>query len=87
MPTWGLAPPPQYDRRYDGPVIVQVLTIGQIKAICGDWADACSWLDGGECHIVLPQGGIALGFIRRHEEAHCRGWPSNHPGGILVQLD
>ena len=86
MPVWGIAPPERYDHPYSGPEIVQMLTIGQIKAICGDWADACSWLDGRTCRILLPVGGLRLDFVKRHEEAHCNGWPPDHPYGRMVEL-
>jgi hypothetical protein len=26
--------------------------------------------------------GIPVAQIIRHEEAHCSGWPADHPGGI-----
>jgi hypothetical protein len=30
---------------------------------------------------VLPRGGPVRGLAsyRRHEVAHCNGWPANHP--------
>ena len=40
------------------------------------------------CVILLPPQkdieatGIPVAQVIRHEEAHCNGWPVNHPGGI-----
>jgi len=27
-----------------------------------------------------------LAAMRRHEVAHCNGWPANHPGGRWVEI-
>jgi hypothetical protein len=79
-----LEPPPQYNHPYKGPVIEYVLPRAEARAMCrkrSAWADACSWTKDGKCYIVLPRGGPvkSLAPYRRHEIAHCNGWPANHP--------
>ncbi len=84
MPTWGTAPPQKYDHPYRGPVIVHVLSTAEVRRICR--SDACARLNGKACEMVLPKGDPNLWFIRRHEEAHCSGWPGDHRGGRMVRL-
>jgi hypothetical protein len=79
-----LEPPPQYNYPYKGPVIEYVLPRAEARAMCrkrNAWADACSWTKDGKCYIVLPVGGPVkqLAPYRRHEIAHCNGWPASHP--------
>jgi hypothetical protein len=42
---------------------------------------ACSWQSNGTCYVVLPNDkeGVPVALFRRHEIAHCNGWPPNHP--------
>jgi hypothetical protein len=36
----------------------------------------------GTCYIVLPSDEQApVSTYRRHETAHCNGWPANHSHG------
>ena len=79
-----LAPPHAYDHPYHGHVIERVMPLAQARALCGKrgaWGDACSWTEHGSCYIVIPTGGPvkSLASYRRHEMAHCNGWPANHP--------
>lgn len=86
MPTVQvLEPPARYLHRYHGQVIEQVLPVAEVRKICrtkGLWqADACSWEAKGKCFIVVPSNGPArdVEAYKRHELAHCNGWPASHP--------
>ena len=47
----------------------------------------CQHTKDGICTIVIPQAnGWQINdqdqaMVRRHELAHCKGWPNDHPGG------
>ena len=80
-----LEPPAQYNHPYDGPVDERVMPVAEVRALCtsvgasGPFV-ACAWVSAGVCHIVLPNDGKApVSTYRRHEIAHCNGWPANHP--------
>jgi hypothetical protein len=82
-----LTPPPQYDHPYAGPVQEAIVSEWTAQDICkpyGAQPYACSFkMADGTCLIVMVKGlpaDIAAKF-RRHEEAHCTGWPADHPGG------
>ena len=79
--------PLKYDHPFDGQVIERVLPLEESRKLCADIginADACSGYvtgsDGGRsCFIVLPSDGFdTVDAYRRHEVAHCNGWPANH---------
>jgi hypothetical protein len=77
-----LEPPDKYNHSYDGPVIESVKSLAEVHEICGYDGVACSWHFAGTCYLVLPSGGPGLASVsvyRRHETAHCNGWPANHP--------
>lgn len=81
-----LEPPVQYDHPYDGPVDERVMPVSVVRTVCiSEGADAfgvaCAWVDDdGACHIVLPNNEVApVALYRRHETAHCNGWPADHP--------
>lgn len=79
-----MEPPAQYNHPYKGPVIEHVLPLKDAQVMCrkrGAFAHACSWTKDGKCYIVLPVGGPVkqLAPYRRHETAHCNGWPASHP--------
>lgn len=57
---------------------------GSLNLANGQIAYACSQVYIGGCLIVLPMisGKITLfdqQNLRRHENAHCNGWPAWHP--------
>jgi len=90
MPVFVLEPPRAYTHAYAGPVIEHVLPLGAARAACaqkGVHADACSWIAGGRCFIVIPRGGPVkdLSAYRRHELAHCNGWTHGHGAGAHVE--
>ena len=80
-----LEPPAQYNHPYAGPVDERVMSVSEARTLCNS-SDAspagvaCSWVSDGVCHIVLPNDYRApVSTYRRHEIAHCNGWPANHP--------
>jgi hypothetical protein len=80
-----LEPPAQYNHPYDGPVDERVMPVAEVRTLCTSLGAssrgvACSWVSHGICHIVLPGDEQApVSTYRRHEIAHCNGWPANHP--------
>jgi hypothetical protein len=80
-----LEPPAQFNHPYSGPVVERVMPVAQVRALCtskGGSAKgvACSWVSSGTCYIVLPNDEQApVSTYRRHEIAHCNGWPADHP--------
>ncbi len=86
MPIYVLEPPLRYNPAYAGPVIEHVLPLAAARQACaqrGVHADACSWLSGGKCYLVIPRGGPVkdLRAYVRHERAHCNGWDHSHGTG------
>jgi hypothetical protein len=82
-----LEPPAQYNHPYDGPVVERVMPVAEVRALCTSQGAsprgvACSWVSDGTCYIVLPSDEQApVSTYRRHETAHCNGWPAKHPRG------
>jgi len=90
-----LEPPSQYNHPYyDGPVEERVLSVAEVRVLCDSLgashssADAsapggtaaCAWVNDDTCFIILPDDELApIDTYRRHETAHCNGWPANHP--------
>jgi len=88
-----LEPPAQYDHPYGGPVDERVMPVTEVHELCTSLgashssADAsapggvaCAWVSDGTCYIILPDDEQApVATYRRHEIAHCNGWPANHP--------
>ena len=81
-----LEPPARYNHPYDGSVDERVVSAAEVRALCmsigtSPFAAACSLVDEDRtCHIVLPNNGQApVSTYRRHEIAHCNGWPRDHP--------
>jgi hypothetical protein len=80
-----LEPPAQYNHPYNGQVVERVLPETEVRSVCMSMGldlltVACSWRSNGACYIVLPSDGqVSVSTYRRHEIAHCNGWPANHP--------
>ena len=80
-----LEPPEQYNHPYNGQVVERVMLVAEARTLCMSMgADllgvACSWQSNGTCNIILPNDEYApVATFRRHEIAHCNGWPANHP--------
>lgn len=76
------APPPsRFDGPYRGELHVVVVPLAQMAANCMGLAYACAFGGPGYCRIYLPKeaSGAVLAALRRHEIAHCNGWPAHHP--------
>src|SRR5215472_7608823 len=80
-----LEPPAQYNHPYHGRVDERVISVAEARALCNSLNPsppagvACSWVSNGTCHIVLPNDYQApVDTYRRHEIAHCNGWPANN---------
>jgi hypothetical protein len=82
-----LEPPAQYNHPYAGPVVERVMPLAEVRALCTSQGAsprsvACSWVNDGTCYMVLPSDEQApVSTYRRHETAHCNGWPASHPHG------
>jgi hypothetical protein len=82
-----LEPPARYNHPYNGQVDERVMPEAQVRSVCMAMGldlltVACSWQSAGTCHIVIPNDGqTSVDAYRRHEIAHCNGWPADHPRG------
>ena len=82
-----LEPPARYDHPYKGHVVERVVPAAEVPSLCVPmgadlFGAACSLLQSnGTCYVVLPNDkeGVPVAHFRRHEIAHCNGWPANHP--------
>src|SRR5262249_46009977 len=86
-----LEPSSQYDHPYDGLVGERRIPVAEARVICDSLgashssADApggvaCAWLSDKTCFIILSDDELApVDTYRRHEIAHCNGWPADHP--------
>jgi hypothetical protein len=87
-----IPPPAVYDHAYTGRLAVQQGTMAQIEHYCHTMhgivsphqALGCAKIGEHRCFVVIPRigGQITASIqaqIRRHEIAHCNGWPANHP--------
>ena len=87
-----LEPPAQYNHPYDGQVVERVMPLAEVRTLCMSKGTpfntlACSWQSDGTCYIVLPNYRMApVSAFRRHEIAHCNGWPANHPRDDISSL-
>ncbi len=86
-------PPPQYDHPFPGQVVEKRLSFAEVRRVCKGGL-ACSWprvtirskdgkIIGSYCLVILPLHD--RGTLKRHEVAHCNGWPADHPGGFWVR--
>jgi hypothetical protein len=87
-----LPPPAIYDHAYKGRLTVQQGTMAQVEHYCHTThgivspyqALGCSKVGEQSCFLIIPRVGGPVtasiqAQIRRHEIAHCNGWPANHP--------
>ncbi len=90
-----LEPLSQYNHPYDGLVEERVLPVAEVRVVCDSLAAshssadasapggtaACAWVNDDTCFIILPDDeGAPVDTYRRHEIAHCNGWPADHSG-------
>jgi hypothetical protein len=92
-PIQPIVPPPAiYDHTYKGALTMRQGTMAQVEHYCHTMqgivssyrALGCSKPDGTSCFVMIPRiGGPVTASIqaeiRRHEIAHCNGWPAHHP--------
>jgi hypothetical protein len=73
-------PPARYDHQPSMPIVEHILSFEQVTAICGQrWGLDRTYLgcaDGSSGKCVVYR--VDDDRVRRHEQAHCNGWPSNH---------
>lgn len=88
-----IAPPPAvYDHAYRGMLVEKHGTSAEVEDFCHRQqgiaspyrALGCAIVRGDRCYVVISRvGGRITAYvqrqIRRHEIAHCNGWPANHP--------
>lgn len=74
-------PPAEYDRPYEGTLEIVYADPKEIASLCGltGIVKACAMTSPGHCRIIFPiDTGLypykALGYLMRHEIAHCNGW-------------
>ena len=91
-PIHPIIPPPAiYDHAYKGRLTVQQSTMAQVEHYCHTMhgitspyqALGCTKVGEHRCFIMIPRirGPVTASVqfqIRRHEIAHCNGWPANH---------
>jgi hypothetical protein len=90
-----LVPPKEYDLPYKGTVIVvPANSQKQVRAMCPKTkfnlgvALGCAEERSWGCRVIMaPDAEItAAGFppelVKRHEIAHCNGWPADHRGAL-----
>jgi hypothetical protein len=90
-----LLPPKEFDHPFAGELIeVTALDQDNVRRWCPTakfprWALGCTpEIRPGRCWIVLAPDAeiIKAGFppelVRRHEIAHCNGWPADHRGAL-----
>jgi hypothetical protein len=89
-PIHPIDPPPAiYQRAYRGALSIRQGTLAQVEHYCHTMqgivsqyrALGCSKVDEGSCFVMIPKiGGPVTASIqaqiRRHELAHCNGWPA-----------
>ena len=90
-----LQPPPQYDVKPPVPVIEYVLSREEVQKICGEeylrtaglTLPATEYFRGCAQSRIWATTYVCVVWrindekVRRHEYAHCSGWPADHPGG------
>ena len=92
-PNFGIVPPKEFDRPYEGELVITVARDQtHLSELCsgtrlppGSRALACAERTASTCKIFLPPRASTdldwpLALIVRHEIAHCNGWAWDHPG-------
>jgi hypothetical protein len=82
-----MMPPAEFDRPYDGALIIEYVKPQDVSALCqghssirpGQIVSACATRKDRSCYIVFPlDTGVhsrkRLDLLMRHEIAHCNGW-------------
>jgi hypothetical protein len=87
-----ILPPPAFDHPYKGRLTERHGSLADVEHFCHTMqgivsayqALGCAKVFPKRCFIMIPRvGGTISGRlqrdIRRHEIAHCNGWPADHP--------
>ena len=92
-----MVPPKEFDRPYAAPGKVIVVTgrdQNHVRELCptakftGEALGCASLTPTWDCKIVVAANDVikAAGFppelVKRHEIAHCNGWPADHRGAL-----
>jgi hypothetical protein len=94
-----VVPPPEFDRPFGPPGKVIVVTArdqNHVRELCpgskfAGSALGCAHLTAPECKIivaaddVIKEAGYPPELVKRHEIAHCNGWPADHPGATSYE--
>jgi hypothetical protein len=93
-----LVPPPEYDRPFAANVIVITARDQKhVRELCpkavftGAALGCASLTPSWDCKIVVAADDVikAAGYppelVRRHEIAHCNGWPADHRGALPAE--
>jgi hypothetical protein len=91
---WTFRPPPEFDKPFDGELIIERLSREEIQKVCPPGMLACAWTTPNNkdvpCIVMIPdddflkkRGGMQYEEILRHEIGHCNGWPADHGGAYL----
>ena len=85
IPAWAMLtviePPARYPA-YSGKVTTHMLPLKALQKACRlTRVEACAFPMRTWCVVYLPTGRTPqrLAALKRHELAHCSGWPANHP--------
>jgi hypothetical protein len=80
-----LEPPAQYNHPYNGQVIERVMPEAEVRSVCLSMgldllSVACSsQITAPAIFSYRTMDRRSVSTYRRHEIAHCNGWPANHP--------
>ena len=100
-PGLRLVPPKEYDHPYNGPgqlYITYAESQDEVRRLCPNapfpkaGAYGCSMTSPTKgCWVILApeedmkKVGVWMDLIRRHEIAHCNGWPGDHRGALPIE--
>ena len=86
------SPPAIYAKDCETPPALELrLPLNRLNVVCrmlgaegGQALHGCSLFAIGGCLVIVPkvEGAVTQAdqdAVRKHEEAHCNGWPANHP--------
>ena len=88
LPSGVLAPPQYWEYQpLKAPVLLRDVPPAEVERLCPNFGsgtpfNACAVLEHHTCYVFIRNDGIHEDFyadLVRHEMAHCRGWPADHP--------
>jgi hypothetical protein len=87
-----MTPPAEFDRPYKGiTIITRTKDQAETRKLCPipfpqPLAIGCARTIPVGCELIISPdsvialAGLTLEFVKRHETAHCNGWPADHRG-------